>query len=202
MNYSKMTDAELTTRIQLCATDLNTKVKELADLLTELRKRGQTHPLMGVPILKDFVAISSGKLSINAALEFGGNEVLMNQIKQMPVDRQETLANGGTVPVVEVNPEGRQVTVQRSVGQLTNRDLGRVFNNGKVTSLVAQKKTLTPTALTKEIFGFIVDITNKKLKIGDKSYTPMELAKPLKELGYRLVKIEEGDIPEFKSTRD
>lgn len=201
-DYSKMTDEELNTRIKLCATDLQTKVKELADLLTELRKRGQTHPLMFVPILKDFAAISSGKLSVNAALEFGGNSALMEQVKKMPVARQDDLANGGTIPVVEINPQGKQVTVQRRVGQLTNRDLNRVLNNGKVASVAAQKKSLTPAAQLKEVAGLIVDITNRKLQIGGKSIAPMELAKPLKELGFRLVRIDadEGDAT-FKSSR-
>jgi len=194
MNYSNMTTEELNTRIQLCATDLQTKVKELAGLLAELRKRGQHHPLMSVPILKDFAAIASGKLSVNAALEFGGNDTLMEQVKQMPVTQQEDLANGGTIAVVEISPQGKQVTVQRKVNQLTNRDLGRVLNKGKVASVAAQKKTLTPAAQLKEVAGLIVDITNQKLQIGGKSVAPMELVKPLKELGFRLVRIDAEDV--------
>jgi len=171
--------------------DTSEWMERAAILLVELRRRGEKHPLMQSNILRFFKGIAAGNLSAEAILAVGGNRNLVRALGRLPVNQQTEVAKNRPVQVVEMTPEGEEIVTDRSIAQLSQSAIDRVFGPKGLRSLQEQREMLGPKRHQKRIDGVIVDISARKIVIGAKHISPAELIGPLKALGYRITLIDE-----------
>jgi hypothetical protein len=166
-------------------------MERAAALLVELRRRRENHPLMQSNVLRFFKLIDNRRLSAEAVLAVGGNRNLVRALEKLPLAEQVRVAKDQPVQVVEISPEGKEVIAQRSIGHLSQSALDRVFGPDGIRSIQEQREMLGAPPDRERVDGIIVDRSARKIIIGRKQFSPLELAGALKALGYEVRRVTE-----------
>lgn len=195
--YSKQTTDQLLALIKRLSADVEKNIVEMAHVLTELRKRGYSHEFMKAGLLRWYVELAAGTLTPKAVITFAGvGTVLRKMTGLLPPDLQDRLASGEKIAVATHDAEGKVVTEERTILQLTTRQLDLVFDGkGAMRSIASQKKILSARKPEKDVRRSKVavviraDIETGELVCGQMRFKPSELVGPLRELGMQLTRI-------------
>ncbi len=207
-NFSNQSIESLYALLHDVVLDTAAEIQKAAEILQELRNRGEAHPLMRIGVLSKFREIASGKLSAKAAFVFAGVNDVLTRLEGLPIDQQEEIATTGIIPVVELDQSHRPVVVQKPILSATRETLDRVFGPGNIRSAIEQEKlivretnTISVTKGRQEVANdylrtvgrFTVDVKRRRIKVGAHSIKVEEFAEPLRLLGYKLTKMDLDD---------
>lgn len=199
-NYNNHDTNALFDLLTTVANDTAKGIKQAADILVELKKRGESHPFTKGSVLKHYEAISSGKLTPLAAMTFGGVDVIVKRMILLPAKLQNDIACGEALPVAEVDAMGNVIKTEKVITRMSMRDLDLVFSKDKVRDIHTQERILrsksAPVAplAPRERVG--VDEKTGKLIFGNMKVGPEELRSALRQLGFRIVRIKAEETTE------
>lgn len=111
----------------------------MADVLSELRRRGVEINLYSPTLSTVLPMISAGDLTPEAASAFCDTPALLKNISKLPLDEQRRLASGGRVLVI---PAVGEAPVELTARQVYDRRMKHVFLGGQVLNPELQTKQL------------------------------------------------------------
>ncbi len=194
MKYTDMTAQMLSQRINELMASAQADILEVCKIMVELERRQLSHPAMGKGIFKRFRAIAKGDL-LPLAAEMFADDIIVDNLIGMPLEEQREIAMGKALPVAEATTTGEIVMRERKIEQLRLKDIPRVLSGGAIIPFRQQKaalaKTLKPKAVNRsdDFTKIKADLRKQEIVVGRVRLKVTELAGPLKELGYKLERI-------------
>lgn len=171
-------------------------IAEAALILLELHTRKVTHPLMRDGVLSYYAEICDGRLSAKAVLAFAGVHSILKRIVGMPLDQQDAFAAGGRATIAEHNRDGKIVSQQKPLIQMTAGQLDVAFDKGIPRPFAEQRKILNvreppaPRRRRGSTLSIRADLVRGEIICGQLRFTPHQLGAAMKTLGYEIRKIE------------
>lgn len=195
MKYHNTESSQLFELIQQRIGTLRDNMADVCHMLAELDSRGETHPAMGVGALRHFKLVANGTLSPLAAFVFNGIPSILDKLKGMPLDQQEGIAKGEKLDVVTIDLKGAVVVEQKPITRLAQPELNRVIVNAKIVPVKDQEKAARAAAARQPVRATTtsrikVDKKARQLIFGNMKFAPEDLTDALRELGFRMVRIE------------
>jgi hypothetical protein len=170
-------------------------IRVAAEILAELKTRGENHPLMREGILRWYAPIAEGKLSPKAAIAFAGVNSIIRRLIGMPLAKQEAFAKGEPLIFAKHNNKGEVISDQRPLLELSARQLDIALEQGEIRSFPAQRKILIARGQehrkrrrSSSPINIRADLEAGEIICGQMRFTPHQLAGALKQLGYTIQK--------------
>lgn len=194
--YHNSTTAELYAALAATVDQTSTAIVAASEILLELRKRGENHPLMREGVFVWFEHIAAGQLSPKAALAFAGVNSVIRKLVGLDTALQDRIADGEEIPVAELDSTGKIVRSQKPILRMDQAQLDRAFDASKLRPLPAQEKMLrseqardaaSPKTAKKE--RITADQESGVLRVANTKIAPEELREPLRALGFRLIRV-------------
>lgn len=190
--FYNLTNTALYKRLAACLKNAESNIIEASGILTELKRRGENHPLMRNGMLKWFEHIEAGTLNPQLVIDFLGEDQIISRMIGVPMTKQKEIASTGTVRFVEER-KGEIVEVDKQLIRMNLEQLNQVFDNGRIRTVAQQtkivksmpRKTVTQKSQEKLVGA---DVMNGVLVIGRHNIEPSLLIEPLRQLGYKLIK--------------
>jgi hypothetical protein len=109
-----------------------------------LHERHGTKPDLAMlpPVFDHYREIAEGKLSAHAAWVHNGAPTVISALIGLPHDLQDRLADGEKIKIAVRNKEGRIVSDERRLDEMTGAELARAFRNGHVIDWTYQGEAL------------------------------------------------------------
>lgn len=171
-------------------------VKAAAEILVELKARGENHPFMHEGVLRWYAQIADGRLSAKAALAFAGVNSILKHLVGMPLKQQDAFAAGQPTVIARHNTQGKIVSDERPLLQLSSNQLDLAFDQNTPRPFAAQAKILAARGpeyperrRSQSPLSIRADIAAGEIICGQLRFTPQQLADALQRLGYRLTKM-------------
>lgn len=124
----------------------------LGRIWVELESRGEDLSALRSGVGLYLSQIGSGKLSAKAVVAFAGQQLLLRELAELPIEEQERLADGGKVPLVIEHRTSKELKVDYvELSMLHSRHYSQVFNKGLIRNADEQKGLLqAPTTRKKK----------------------------------------------------
>jgi hypothetical protein len=191
--FSNYSTSELLGLLKDAVTDTTAGIKRAADILLELKSRGECHPFTRSGTLRYFAEISDGRLTPLAALVLGEFPSIIKKIIGLPADQQDSIASGAPIPVAEMDNIGNMVTTEKNIMRMTPREIETVFDGSSIRDVKAQqhlvRRASIPVARTSERPRIPVDVAGGRLIFGNMKVGVEELRAPMRELGFKIVRM-------------
>lgn len=193
--YSNLTVAQINQRLQQALSTTAEAIETVCQLLYELASRGENHQLMRDGVFRWYREISTGQLSPQAVFAFAGVSTILSRLIGFPITKQERIALGEPIPVVEMNATRTNVLrVEKPIIQLSTAALDIAFEApGKLRSVTAQEKivrNVSPPSRREPTPIFIAHPDTGEITCGGMRFKPALLEKPLAKLGLKIVAIQ------------
>lgn len=160
-------------------------VERYSVILTELRRRKQSHGFMRHPVLCFFQEIAEGALSSEAALVLGNRE-LIKAVMPLPRGRQLEVAQGDPIPVATLTDTGDIRSDDIPIHRMDPATLKRAFGPDGIRTVHEQAELIRADQKVERHGAVTVLCDEQVLKIGNQKVRPEDLKGPLAALGYRL----------------
>lgn len=194
-DLSKVGTEELHQRLGRCLQVTSDALTEAAAIWSELSRRGEA-PRVLSGIAQWLPRLSRGDLSAEAVIAFAGIPAVLSRLTGMALDLQKKLADGETIPIAVFNEDGDAVAENKPLCQLSHREILLAIEGGEIRPISAQINSLKRGRSAVRATGPYASVTIKAdhetgmLIIGRARIKPEEEMAALRELGWRLEKIE------------
>jgi len=121
----------------------------LAVVWGELEKRGEDLSDLRTGLAVYLPQIAAKRLDAQAVIRFAGQPTVLRSIAGLPLDRQQELAKGASVPVLSVNAAGEYQSVELPAYTLTAAQARMVFDGDKMRSVEEQRAVLESVRVSK-----------------------------------------------------
>lgn len=158
--------------------------------LTILLERGIEIPGTLQTAFRYHEDVANGTLSPHAVLELAAVPVAFTALRGMPHERQDAIANGEKIKIAVRNKDGRIVSAERTIREMSPLEIRLAFSDGKVVDwsmqgewYTKQPRTVTETDSRKKP-DIRVDSKTKEIVIGRSHLTVDDLIPALSALGF------------------
>lgn len=190
--YHNLSATQLKDKLTSLLSDTHNNLYEICCILMLQYDRGHLDPAMRVGVFKWFPQIARGELDPMTALTLDGMDARIRAMVGLPLVEQKRLAKGGTVVVATLGKDGKIVTDDRAIYQLSARDFEMVFDAGKVRAFNAQKAILAARTKPKPStahrssvpLDIRVDVSAEEVIVGQMRIKASELIEALAKLGF------------------
>lgn len=139
----------------------------MANIWYELEKRGEDLRKLKSEMTDYLGYIARGKLSSEAAIQFAGHKVILNNLLKLELSEQNRLAHGGTLKVVEIYSDGDYEVFDKPLTEIKYEQIKVIFNHYGLRSIEEQIQVLEKNMSLKQYEKTQMRIdSNGCLKIG------------------------------------
>lgn len=169
-------------------------IKRASEILVVLHARGERLPAMREGVLRWFAPLAEGTLTPKAAITFAGVGSIVRKLIGCTPELQDRLANGEKISVAVHNNAGEIVIEQRTLLQLTTRQLDLVFDEGSgLRGTLRQKRLLAqrkPDVRRSTVaINIRADAATGEIVCGQMRFKPDQLTAALKDLGFKIERL-------------
>lgn len=190
--FAALDDTHLQAALRNAVTAAHEAVREVCDILTEMKARGMDHPLMRHRVYKFHVEVSTGELTAEAALMLNVKPEVIKAVKGLPAEVQNELATGKRIDVLTYDDAGNVIHSKRTALSLKPAEIARAIGREGIRSLTQQRAIVAeqapepPAPVTLPRVRIRADTETGELLIGAHRVRPEQLAEALAELGLML----------------
>lgn len=140
---AKMDTAELRQELARALTVTADTLAYLASVWRELEARGEDLSDMRAGLGRYLPMIAAGQLDAEAVVAFAGQQVVLNAVATLPIDRQRDLAQGAAVRVLSVDDDGRAIEAEIPATMLTRQQVSLAFDRGRIRTVAEQRNMIS-----------------------------------------------------------
>jgi hypothetical protein len=163
-------------------------IVRMAAAVRVMDENGEAVTTDDYPMLPQLRRIAHGQLTAEAFQRFYKKPYLLNAVAQLPPPEQRRLAEGGTVEMPVVMPDGTIDIINQPAANLTPKQAAQVFERDHIRSVPAQRAILherlaqEKVRKSEEVGKFKVDYERHTARCGRWEFTQAELEAVVKAL--------------------